>query len=50
MGKRKQRVALNFYYDQQTWQLHDPEASYVYPKWKLPDINIRKKARRKDSF
>ena len=50
MDKRKQRVALNFYYDQQRWQLHDPEASYVHPKWKLHDTNIRKKARRKDSF
>ncbi len=50
MGKRKQRVALNFYHDQQTWQLYDPEASYVHPKWKLHDTNIRKKVSRKDSF
>ena len=48
-GTDKQRVALNFYYHGQKWQLHDPEATYVTPKWKLPDANIRKKARRKDA-
>lgn len=48
-GHGKQRVALNFYYYDEKWQLQDPEASYKRPKWRLPDTNIKKKARRKDS-
>lgn len=46
----KARVALNFYYHEQKWQLQDPNAAYSTPKWKLPDSNIKKKARRKDSY
>ncbi len=47
---QKQRVALNFYYFEEKWQLQDPDASYTVPKWKLKDTNIKKKARRKDSY
>ena len=48
-GTGKQRVALNFYYHEQKWQLHDPDVPYVHPTWKLPDTNINAKARRKDA-
>ncbi len=49
-GSRRERVALNFFYYEQKWQLQDPEAAYTTPKWKLPDTNIKKKARRKDNY
>lgn len=48
--KNRKRVAINFYYIDQQWQLHDPEATYKWPAWRLPDTNIKKKARRKDKY
>lgn len=47
-GQKRQRVTLNFYYYQEKWQLHDAQATYATPNWKLPDTNIKKKSRRKD--
>ena len=49
-GKTKKRVAINYYYLDQKWQLQDPSVSYKTPRWKLPDTNIKKKARRKDRY
>jgi hypothetical protein len=49
-GSSRKRVALNFYYNEEKWQLHDPETSYATLNWKLPDINIKKKSRRKDRY
>ena len=48
--KTRKRVAINYYYIDQKWQLHDPGASYKRPAWRLPDTNIEKKARRKDKY
>lgn len=48
--KARQRVALNFYYYEEKWQLQDPDASHATPKWKLPDTNIKKKSRRRDGY
>jgi hypothetical protein len=47
-GRVRQRVALNFYYYEKKWQLQDPGVFYTTPNWKLPDTNIKTKARRKD--